>query len=257
MRTPEGTATLHIRRDGNEVAAVAYGDGEKWALASVAGLIGWHDHPESFRSSHPLVAELARRQPGLRLGRTGRVFEALLPAIVSQKVTGKEAGRSLSALRRHFSDKAPGPVDLRLPPDPARLAATTYFVLHPLGIEKRRADTIRRAAAAADRLERLVAVEPEQARRELERIPGIGEWTSAETVAVSHGDADAVSVGDYHLKNEIAWHLAGRPRGTDEEMLALLEQFRPQRGRVIRLLTTLGHAPKFGPRQALRDIAGI
>ena len=75
----------------------------------------------------------------------------------------------------------------------------------------------------------------------------------AETVAVSHGDADAVSVGDYHLKNVVAWHLAGRPRGTDEEMVALLEPFRPHRGRVIRLLETLGGAPAFGPRQPLRS----
>jgi hypothetical protein len=37
-------------------------------------------------------------------------------------------------------------------------------------------------------------------------------------------------------------------------MLELLEPFRPHRGRVIRLLHTLGHEPKFGPRMAPRDI---
>jgi 3-methyladenine DNA glycosylase/8-oxoguanine DNA glycosylase len=257
MRTPEGPATLHLRRDGDEVLAIAYGTGADWALASVEGLIGWLDRPEDFRPDHGPVQELARRQPGLRIGRTGRVFEALLTAIVSQKVTGREAGRSLAALRRQFSDPAPGPLELRLPPDPQRLATTTYFELHPLGIEKRRADIIRKAATAAPRNELLASLKPEDARAELERIPGVGVWTSAQTVAVSHGDPDAVPVGDYHLKNVIAWHLAGRPRGTDDEMLELLEPFRPQRGRAIRLLATLGQAPKFGPRQPLRDIAGI
>jgi 3-methyladenine DNA glycosylase/8-oxoguanine DNA glycosylase len=74
-------------------------------------------------------------------------------------------------------------------------------------------------------------------------------------VAVSHGDPDALSVGDYHLKNLVAWHFTGRPRGTDEEMVDLLEQFRPQRCRVARLISLLGHAPAFGPRQPLRSFA--
>ena len=257
MRTSQGTATLHLRRNDKAIEAVAYGPGADWALESTHGLIGASDYPGSFTTQHPLVRELSRRNRGLRLGRTNRVFDALLVAIVTQKVTGKEASRGLQNLRRHFSDAAPGPMPLRLPPDPERLANTTYFELHPLGIERRRADTIRRAAKDAVRLERLTGTTPEDARRYLERLPGVGVWTSAETVAISHGDPDAVSVGDFHLKNEVAWHLAGRPRGSDEEMLELLEMFRPHRGRVIRLLGTLGHAPAFGPRMPIRNITHI
>jgi 3-methyladenine DNA glycosylase/8-oxoguanine DNA glycosylase len=256
MRPPQGPATLHLRRTREAIEAIAYGDGADWALASVPGLIGTNDNPESFVTDHPLIRELARHHRGLRLGRTNRVFDALLTAIVAQKVTGKEAGRGMLALRRHFSDPAPGPLPLRLPPDPERLANTTYFELHPHGIERRRADTIRRAAAEAARLERLVDASPEDARRYVEGLPGLGIWTSAETVAISHGDPDAVPVGDFHLKNEVAWHLTGRPRGTDEEMLELLEPFRPHRGRVLRLLATLGHAPAFGPRMPIRNISG-
>jgi 3-methyladenine DNA glycosylase/8-oxoguanine DNA glycosylase len=69
---------------------------------------------------------------------------------------------------------------------------------------------------------------------------------------VAFGDADAVSVGDYHLKNVAAWHLAGEARGTDERMLELLEPFRPFRGVVMRLLGFAGAAPRFGPRMPLR-----
>jgi 3-methyladenine DNA glycosylase/8-oxoguanine DNA glycosylase len=257
MRTPAGSATLHIRRSGTGVEAVAFGEGAEAALTTVPGLIGLEDHPEDFATDHPLVAELHRRHRGLRLGRTGRVFDALLMAIVAQKVTGKEAGRGYQGLRRRFSEPAPGPAGLSLPPDPVRLAAAPYYEFHPLGIEKRRADIIRRVAAAATRVESLRAVEAGEARECLESLAGIGRWTSAETVAVSHGDPDGVSVGDYHLKNEVVWHLTGRPRGTDEEMLELLEPFRPHRARVVRLLETLGHAPAFGPRMPLRSIAGI
>ncbi|MGQ0848766.1 MAG: DNA-3-methyladenine glycosylase family protein, partial [Actinomycetota bacterium] len=257
MRTPEGPATVHIKRNGHQVEASGYGPGAGWALGTVPGLIGCLDDPTRFMTNHPMVGELHRRNPGLRLGRTGRVFDALLAAIVAQKVTGKEAARAMGGLVSHYSDPAPGPNRLRLPPNPARLANIPYFELHPLGIEQRRADTIRRVAKEATRLERLVAAAAEQARAYLERIPGVGKWTSAETVAISHGDPDVVSVGDFHLKNEVVWHLTGKPRGTDEEMLELLEPFRPQRARVIRLLATLGHAPAFGPRMPIRSIAEI
>ena len=116
--------------------------------------------PEEFRTAILWSRELHRRNPGLRIGRTGRVFDALLVAIVAQKVTGQEAGRGMRQLTRKYSEPAPGPMPLRLPPDPERLAAATYFDLHPLGIEQRRADTIRRAASDATRIERLTNVSP-------------------------------------------------------------------------------------------------
>ena len=257
MRTPEGPATLHICRDGRAVEATSYGPGKGWAIQTASGIIGLEDHPEAFETDHRLVRELHRRHPGLRMGKTGRVFDHLLVAVVAQKVTGREAGSGMKQLARAFSTWAPGPMPLRLPPDPEALACATYFDLHPLGIEQRRADTIRRAASDAARIERLASVTPTDARAYLERVRGIGVWTSAETVAVSHGDQDAVSVGDFHLKNQVAWHLTGRPRGTDEEMMKLLEEFRPHRGRVARLLGTLGHAPAFGPRMPIRSIARI
>jgi 3-methyladenine DNA glycosylase/8-oxoguanine DNA glycosylase len=257
MRTVGGSATLHIRRGARGVEATAYGMGATAALAMTPGLIGSQDHPEDFATDHPLIAGLHRRNRGLRLARSGRVFDALLVAIVAQKVTGKEAGRGYAAMQRRYSEPAPGPVSFWLPPDPTRLAATPYYEFHPLGVEKRRADVIRRVAAAANRIERLATASPDVVRSHLERFGGVGRWTSAETVAVSHGDPDAVPVGDYHLKNEVAWHLTGRPRGTDEEMLELLEPFRPHRARVIRLLATLGHAPAFGPRMPLRSITEI
>jgi 3-methyladenine DNA glycosylase/8-oxoguanine DNA glycosylase len=256
MRTPDGPATVQLRRSGSRVEARAFGPGAAWGLGLVAGFCGSEDDPTSLVTDHPVISPLARQHSGWRFARTGLVFEALLNAIVAQKVTGKEAARSGRALIRRFSESAPGPEELPLTPDPERLAGAPYYEYHPLGIEQRRADTIRRAAGDAVRIDHLVSVPTAEARKYLERLAGIGEWTSAETVAISHGDTDAVSVGDFHLKHVVVWHLTGRPRGTDDEMLALLEPFRPHRGRVVRLLETLGHEPAFGPRQPLRSIAG-
>jgi 3-methyladenine DNA glycosylase/8-oxoguanine DNA glycosylase len=75
---------------------------------------------------------------------------------------------------------------------------------------------------------------------------------------VVHGDADAVSVGDFHMKNFVSWALAGEPRGTDERMLELLEPFRGHRGRVCLLIESAGiGAPRYGPRMPIRDFRSV
>ncbi len=253
MRTPEGPATLHIRRDESDVHGRAWGDGASWAIDRLDRWIGLEDRPERFAPEHALLAQLHRRSIGRRFASSGLVFEALLVAICSQKVTGKEASMAMRSMSHVMSDPAPGPLRLRLPPDPERIARARYHDFHRMRMERRRADTLIAAARDAERIDRLADVSAGDARRYLERLRGVGEWTSAETVAVSHGDADAVSVGDYHLKHYVSWHLAGEPRGTDELMLQLLEPFRPHRGRVIRLLESAGHYPRYGARMTIRD----
>lgn len=255
MRTPEGPATLHIRRTPDGVVGSVWGAGSDWILDRLPSWIGMEDDPGAFVTAHVGVAELHRRQMGVRFCRTGLVFEAVAYAVVSQKVTGKEARAGLAGMVERFSDPAPGPLGLRLPPDPERVAAAPYHEFHDLGIEKRRTDTLRRLAADAARLETLASIPAPEARRMLERVAGVGTWTSAETVAVTHGDPDAVSVGDFHLKHYVCWHLAGEARGTDARMLDLLEQFRPHRARVVRLLEMAGPYPRFGPRRPIRSFA--
>lgn len=253
MRTPAGPATLHIHRDGFGIHGRAWGDGADWAIERLDRWVGLDDRPEDFAPDHPLLARLHRTTIGRRFAASGLVFEALLVAICSQKVTGKEAAMVMRSMARVMSDPAPGPLPLRLPPDPEQIAAARYHDFHRMRMERKRADTLIAAARDATRIDRLADVGSVDARRYLERIRGVGEWSSAETVAISHGDADAVSVGDFHLKHYVSWHLAGEPRGTDERMLELLEPYRPHRGRVIRLLESAGKYPRYGPRMTIRD----
>ena len=254
-RTPDGPGSTRVRRTRADLVGEAWGPGGPWLLDRLHAVVGLEDDPSGFETDHPLVAELHRRHPGERYGRTSLVFPALLTAICAQKVTGDEASNAVRGLRRRFSEPAPGPhTGLLLPPDPERMVADPYHVYHSLHLEKRRADLLRAVAASADRLAALDALDPAAADAVLGEFPGIGVWTRAKTLEVSHGDPDQVAVGDFHFKNVVVHHLTGRDRGTDEEMLDLLEPFRPHRGRVIRLLHTLGHAPRFGPRLAPRNI---
>lgn len=254
-RTVDGPGSLRVHRARNDLIGEAWGAGSGWLLTRLGAICGLGDDPASFATSDVTVGELHRRHPGLRFGRTDLVFDALVTAICAQKVTGTEARRAVRGLRRQFSGPAPGPnASLRLPPESSVMAAAPYHTYHALHLEKRRADLLRHVASCAQWIDELAASGPGDATSRLESITGIGRWSTAKTLEVSHGDPDQVAVGDFHFKHIVVHHLTGRDRGTDQEMLDLLEPFRPHRGRVIRLLHTLGHEPKFAPRMTPRDI---
>jgi len=257
-RTPAGVATLHVRLAGATVEAEAWGPGADWELGHLPDLLGLSDRPEALVPRHPLVAELLHRYPGVRLTRTGRVAEALVPGVVEQKITGLEAQRIYRRLVRTHGSPAPGPdarTGLLVPPEPRRLATLPYHAYHPLGLEQRRADVLRRIGVLADRLEASLAEGPERARARLQAVAGIGPWTAAEATRIALGDPDAVSVGDFHLPTLVAYSLAGETDADDARMLELLEPYRGQRARVIRLLELGGRSPgRRAPRMAARAI---
>ncbi|MEO1065455.1 MAG: DNA-3-methyladenine glycosylase 2 family protein [Actinomycetota bacterium] len=257
--TPHGLGTLHVAApDGRTVRAESWGDGGEWQLDRVPDLLGARDDPASFRPLHGPLVEIARRQRSIRFGRTERVFEALLPAVLGQKVQTTAAMRSLRSIVRRWGDPAPGPVPegLRAFPSARRMAELGSFELHRFGVERKRADTILRAASVAHRLEEVTTMSPADADRRLRAVRGIGPWTAAWLRWQALGDADAVPVGDFHIPNNVAWVLAGEPRATDERMLELLEPYAGHRGRVIRLIKGSGQsAPKYGPRLGLVDFS--
>ncbi len=268
-RTPQGPVTLHLAWDRDGVTADAWGPGAEWAIAGVPRLLGADDDATSFRPDLPFLRDLARRFTGLRFGRTDRVLEALVPAICEQKVTAEEAHRAVRLMALWFGEPAPMALDeqgaplpgaprLQLPADPARLATLAYHQLHPAGLEQRRAVVIRRVAERAPWLEAIGGLDGAAAEARLRSIPGVGAWTTAETMRTALGDVDAVSLGDFHLPNLVSWALAGEPRGDDARMLELLEPYRGQRGRLVRMLELSGiRPPRYGPRLQPRSIAGI
>jgi 3-methyladenine DNA glycosylase/8-oxoguanine DNA glycosylase len=260
-RTPLGPATLEIRESATELIVRSWGPGADWAVAQAPDLLGLNDDPsalDALRPPHRLVVELARRFGGIRLPRTGRVIEALVPAVLEQKISGEEARQIYRALIRVHGESAPGPFGLRLQPTPERLAALPYHAYHPLGLERRPAETLKRVGELAVRLEATAGLPLEAAHRRLGAVPGIGPWTVGEVARCALGDPDAVSVGDYHLPSLVAFALAGERHADDARMLEILEPYRGQRGRVVRLLEASGLGPaRRGPRMVPHSIAGI
>jgi 3-methyladenine DNA glycosylase/8-oxoguanine DNA glycosylase len=269
-RTPEGPATLRLVAGSHGIRAQAWGPGAGWAIEQTPELVGADDDPGDFAAvvaaaRSPLLTSLLARYHAIRVGRTGRVLEALVPAIIEQKVTGDEARSAFAALVRRHGEPAPGPWDaegrpppMRVIPAPELLTGLAGYAYHPLGLERRRADAIRFAASRATRVEECVAMSLADAYARLRALPLVGSWTAAEVGLRALGDPDAVSVGDFHLGPAVCWALAREERGTDERMLELLAPFAGHRARVIRLIEAAGiHAPRRGPRMAPRSIVGI
>ena len=237
------------------VRATAWGPGAAWLLRELPGMLGADDDRAAFRPAHPVLAELSARHPGVRVGRSARVLEALVPAVLEQKVVGVEARRAWRYLLLNFGDPAPGPAPagMRVCP-PARVwRRIPSWEWHRAGVEGVRARTIIGAAEVAARLEEIVAMPPDAADRRLRSLPGIGVWTSAEVRQRACGDADAVSVGDYHLPSAVGWALAGRVVD-DAGMLDLLAPYAGHRHRAARLVELGGiRPPRRGPRMSVRD----
>jgi len=237
-RTPMGLATERLRKVRPDAVCVeAWGPGADWLLQRAPALCGALDRPEAFRPDHSLLDHLARRHPGLRIGRTEAVFETALFVTLEQRVATRDAWASWRLLVRALGEPAPGPLPgLWAPPAPERIARAPYEVFHRFGVERRRADVLKRAAVVARRLEETVGMTLEAAGVRLRAIPGVGPWTTARIAMLALGDPDAVFVGDLHLPHLVSSALAGEPRGTDERMLELLEPYRGHRARVVRLL---------------------
>jgi 3-methyladenine DNA glycosylase/8-oxoguanine DNA glycosylase len=249
--TPDGPATVHVaQRGGREFTAEAHGPGASWALEHAPALVGSDDHLGGFEpATNRFVARAHHVRRALRIVRTGTVWDLLVPTILAQRVTGGEAARAWTRLVRQHGEPAPGPFGLRVGPSPAVCGALPDHVWHRLGVERSRAAAVRNAAKHATKLERALHLPRADRLRAFCLVPGIGPWTAELALRSAAGDADAVEVGDFHVKNQVAWNLAGRPRGTDDEMLELLAPFAGHRGRVVRLVTNAGsRPPAFGPR---------
>lgn len=256
-RTPLGPATLRLstRRSDGEVLATAWGDGAEWVLAGVPALLGAHDDVTGFAPRHALVAQAWHRHAGWRVPRTGLVLEALVPAVIEQLVTGAEAFGAWRLLLHRFGAPAPGPAGehgMRVVPTPAEWAAIPSWEWLRAGVDGKRSATVMRVVRRAARLEQTLGAPSDAVDRALQSLAGVGVWTSAEVRQRAHGDADAVSFGDYHVAKDIGWALTGS-EVDDDGLAELLEPYSGHRYRVQRLLELAGAIrPRHGPRRPLR-----
>ena len=258
-RTPQGAGTLRLAVIGGEVEATAWGAGADWLVDSVPDLLGGADDPTGFPTEElpeALAAPWRRLGARWRVPRSRLVLEALLIAILEQKVTGVQSRRAWRSMLREVGEPAPGPAPrpMHVLPDPGVLRAVPSWQWHRWGVGPHQSATIMRVLQSPARIAECAELPVEQAARRLASIPGIGGWTVAEVAQRALGDADAVSFGDFHVAHHVVYAFTGAMDGTDERMAELLAPFAGHRYRVQRLVEVSGVTrPARGPRMTIAD----
>jgi 3-methyladenine DNA glycosylase/8-oxoguanine DNA glycosylase len=263
VQTPVGPGTVLFRWSlGGDAQVQAWGSGDvvDWLLDAAPAWLGLLDAVESFRPSHPLIAELWRRNPGARLGASGLIWPELIPTILSQRVQFIDAIGSWRRMVRAWGTTAPGPADLRLllPPTPELLRTKTYVALHRFDVERRRAEAVVVAARHAGRMEEAASMPVDAALARLQALPGLGSWTATSVVTAALGDPDTVVLRDFWMPTIVRHAFTGNRSWCDDDaqMLELLEPFAGHRWRVVRMLGASGFQPaRRAPRRERQRIA--
>ena len=174
---PGAPAPTRARLSRRRVRAQAWGPGAQWFLDALPAALGRDDDFSGFDpDAHPVIRDAARPDPGLRLGRSGRLMEALVPAVLEQKVVILEAHRAWRILLAKYGRPPPGPAPrgMRVFPPPETWRRIPSWDWHRAGVEGVRAETIIRACTVADSLERLLALTHEDADRSSGPSPASG-----------------------------------------------------------------------------------
>ena len=221
-------------------------------------LDGWAQFDELLdQTAHLLperVVEARRRNPGMRFMATGQLVDELLTVVLEQKVTQQQARATWGWLANTYGDPSPGgePVS-KTAPKPQTVLGIASWQWHAGWVQPFMARTLKTVASRASALRRLALQPVDRISTGLNSMPGIGPCTVAETLQRTHGAADYVSVGDFHVAHHVGEALTGR-RTDDDGMLELLEPWVGHRQRVVRLIYASGiRFSRFGPRMAATD----
>lgn len=259
-RTPDGAGVERLAVDASAgaIAQQTWGPGAHWLTERLPVLLGAADDPAGFVAP-PQLSATAKRYQNWRAGRTNRVLEALIAAILEQKVTGKEAWLGWRTLICEFGEPAPGggttASNLRVFPSADVWCDIPSWAWHKAAVDSKRSASILRVASQEPAIESLVDAKRSDVNRRLRAIPGVGIWTVAETVQRSLGDADAVSYGDFHVAHNIVHTLTGERNGSDQQLAELLLPYVGHRYRIQRLVELArSRQPRHGPRATVQDM---
>jgi DNA-3-methyladenine glycosylase II len=218
--------------DGERVSARQVRDGTltvraatEAGLAQLRFVLGVDDDHtpflQRFRDDR-LLAGPIRHLKGLRPVRTATVTHALLRAVCSQLITGREAHLIEGRLIRASTEAVGG---LQAPPLPRHLARYAPAELYRFKLPARKATALVRMCRTFDP-ERLRRLPPDAAAARLERERGIGPYTVGLVWTQGLGRYDRGIVGDLGLL-KVCSAIEGRWVDTDDtaRLLARYEEW--------------------------------
>ncbi|MBK9164262.1 MAG: DNA-3-methyladenine glycosylase 2 family protein [Acidobacteria bacterium] len=155
-------------------------------------------------------------------------FATLLQIILEQQVSLASAKACFDKLARHLGAVTPDAV-----------LTLNDVELRSIGFSRQKASYARHLSEAilgsSIDLEAIAGLPDADAKAELQRLKGVGEWTSDIYLLMALLRPDVMPRGDIALHT--AWHkISGEPKPQADEFLAIAERWRPFRSAAARLL---------------------
>jgi DNA-3-methyladenine glycosylase II len=188
-RTWEPTA-VSVSQQGSTVEV----DGDATSRAQVERILGLNVDASTFAdvgNRDPIIGRLQAEAPGLRPPSIHSAYEAAVFCILTARRSGAQARHMRSALAQQAGTvlNVAGQHVTCLPPPSSLLDPPPVRGLDP--VRRERLTAVARAAldGRLDTAE-LAAMPPEEARKQLEQLPGIGPFSSAIVVVRALGHTD-------------------------------------------------------------------
>jgi 3-methyladenine DNA glycosylase/8-oxoguanine DNA glycosylase len=239
MATAEGPCVVEVESDARGVSFSVSGGAEREVAADLESALAVDDGRDSFSPAHPALARLHRAHAGLRLVRVPWRFDVAFSIVLQQRVTTREAWQQWRRIAMRYGEVVPGHDGLRAFPSAERVARMESWRLEELGVDPKRTRAAIGLARDDQRRGTFAWTDAARVRKHLRAVRGIGPWTTEMTLGFGWGDPDALPLADLHLPHLVSHALAGEPRGSDERMVELLEPYRGQRFRAIRLILAM------------------
>lgn len=256
--TPAGPAAIRAEHLGDAIRVKLTGDGAAWLQPHLRGFFGLDFQPPKVAGLRKL-RQIAYDLRGLRLVRMPTVYVSLIQIVLQQLISYRDACYGWRQLTKRYGKTVSGQDDLWYPPEPAALAHLHSQDFVACGVLPQHGRRIVEVSRAAERIE--VAWDAGQGVNAIERLselladlPGIGPWTIGLLRGGALGDADAEVLGDYGMPMLVSYFFEGDEQqareATDDDMLRLLDAYRPHRFYVLTLLNRGAKPPpRRGPRR--------
>ena len=259
LLTPEGPAAVILRQDGEQIATQTCGDGGEWLKPHLPAMLGIDYQPPDIREPRALK-DIAVRLSGMRIPRLPAISLRVVQIILQQLISYRDACAGWRQIVHRYGSPVPRHDDLWFPPTPAVLRRLASHEFIECGVLPQHGRRIVEAMRHTMKIEAAwqagtSATSIDRTCDFLSLIPGIGPWTVGFLRGTGLGDSDAEVRGDYGHPKHVSYFFNHHVDADDEEMLRLLEPYRPHRFYVLSLLINgTPKPPRRGPRgRSLRD----
>ena len=225
---------VELRQDGQELRLVVHGEGDLDAVTrQVARVVSADGDGAAYAevcAADPVLARVHEAAPGFRPANFHSPYEAAVWSVLSAR---RQRGQAI-ALRRRLSERHGATFELA--GEPVHALPTPAAIARLEHVEGLQDDAVPRLqaiaeAATAGRLDvdRLVAMSPEDAMVDLQRLPGIGPFYSALVMIRACGHTDVLSTQEPHTRQAVRSLYALDHEPDDAELTAIAEAWRPFR----------------------------